>query len=111
MSYIFYLQPLKKKQKSIYYCPHCQRNLSWKAFVNHRKLYFNVNTNHWISDADISRSADHVVGGVLSQEDVQDTSESPPLSPSDSLVFTPIESRESDTFIDPPNEGKGLQDL
>ena len=37
-------------------------------------------------------------------------SESPPSSPCDVLAFV-RESQESDTFVDPPDEGKGCKTL
>ena len=79
--------------------------MSWKTYSHHRQLYFNVSTNHWILDAEISRSTDHDDGHV-SRQDVLDASESPPLSPSDTLTFMPIESQASDTSKGPPNEVK-----
>ena len=111
VSYMFSLQPVKKKRKSVYCCPHCRKDLSWKTYSQHQRLYFNINTKQWITDVDIGHSTDHGVDGDISQQVVCDMSESPPPSPTDFLAFAPIESQDSDTLIDPPNEGKGLQDI
>ena len=39
-----------KKLKLMYkYCPHCQKQCSIKAYKDHKRLFFNSETNSWVT--------------------------------------------------------------
>ena len=41
-----------KKLKLMYkYCPHCQKQCSIKAYKDHKRLFFNSETNSWVTVA------------------------------------------------------------
>lgn len=107
-SYILFLQPERKKPKSIYVCPHCQKNLSWKTYCDHRRLYFNSSTKHWLTqgELDVNLNSDQTEETYTEQLVGHGVCDSPPASPSHSLMFTHIESLESNIDMDPPTEGK-----
>ena len=102
------LQPKLKKLKSVYLCPHCDKNSSWKTYSDHQRLCFNVITKQWIRE-----SVQHISDNTAVQ--IQDpklkmyqTSDSPPLSPTEPLSFTNF--GENEMSIEPPSEGIYIYD-
>ncbi len=35
------------------YCPHCQKQCNIKTFREHKRLYFNFETNSWVNSLDL----------------------------------------------------------
>ena len=58
-------------------CPHCDKNVSYKTYKSHKRLYFNTTSGAWINRDD-DRLSDHELD--LSLGESMDA-ESPPESP------------------------------
>ena len=78
----------------MYFCPHCKKDLAWKTYCAHQRLYFNVAGKCWIEAADVtplqgthdqSLSVQEPQGGTALGMD--NNSESPPSSPEGTLTF------------------------
>ena len=54
-------------------CPHCNKNVSYKTYKSHRRLYFNVSLGTWIINQDEVQ--------VDPEDCVHEMNDSPPGSP------------------------------
>ena len=97
------LQPVKKKTKSVYFCPHCKKDLSWKTYSDHQRLYFNPSSRQWINSSEMTTRTSCSLNPSGPENSQCDAGESPPPSPIESLTF--FNPRNDEIDVDPPEEG------
>lgn len=102
-----YTQPSRKKPKADrdFVCPHCEENLAWKTFSNHKRLFFDSEKKRWIKSSQLSREVTRDVSGastdVNSNGLVDCSGESPPSSPIGPVSFcTEDTDVDHDAYVD-----------
>ena len=92
----------------MYFCPHCKKDLAWKTYCAHQRLYFNATGKYWIEAADVtplqgpqSLSVQESPGGTTL--DMDNKSESPPSSPEGTLMLMTDQNHSEEE--EPPDDG------
>ena len=81
-----------KRLKLMYkYCPHCQRQCHIKAYKDHKRLYFNSDTNTWVTVPDLEQQ-----GSCIDSDSTIDLSSEDECT-EDSLLFNFISNNVSES--------------